>query len=224
MTNQNTTKENRLEKAFLNERFMAAVCMVMTAAGVVSFALSFQEQDAFEKFALLVKMVTAINMFLAFRSFKWDAAKGLMGGVLFCLMYQDAYLALAELWSEQNFDAYLASGVQGSLFLAGAGMNLLMTIIITANHIFINYTTHGNPKNVILNRIALVFKLAVCVLLMVTNNLLGFSTVLRWTHSVQYLMDIALLVLVGCLEAQFDSFNALRQELKKLKRERRADK
>lgn len=103
-------------------------------------------------------------------------------------------------------------------------MNLLMTIIITANHIFINYTTHGNPKNVILNRIALVFKLAVCVLLMVTNNLLGFSTVLRWTHSVQYLMDIALLVLVGCLEAQFDSFNALRQELKKLKRERRADK
>ncbi len=224
MTNQNTTKETRLEKAFLNERFMAAVCMVMTAAGVVSFALSFQEQDAFEKFALLVKMVTAINMFLAFRSFKWDAAKGLMGGVLFCLMYQDAYLALAELWSEQNFDAYLASGVQGSLFLAGAGMNLLMTIIITANHIFINYTTHGNPKNVILNRIALVFKLAVCVLLMVTNNLLGFSTVLRWTHSVQYLMDIALLVLVGCLEAQFDSFNALRQELKKLKRERRADK
>ncbi len=224
MTNQNTTKENRLEKAFLNERFMAAVCMVMTAAGVVSLALSFQEQDSFEKFALLVKMVTAINMFLAFRSFKWDAAKGLMGGVLFCLMYQDAYLALAELWSEQNFDAYLASGVQGSLFLAGAGMNLLMTIIITANHIFINYTTHGNPKNVILNRIALVFKLAVCVLLMVTNNLLGFSTVLRWTHSVQYLMDIALLVLVGCLEAQFDSFNALRQELKKLKRERRADK
>ena len=224
MTDQNTTKENRLEKAFLNERFMAAVCMVMTAAGVVSFALSFQEQDAFEKFALLVKMVTAINMFLAFRSFKWDAAKGLMGGVLFCLMYQDAYLALAELWSEQNFDAYLASGVQGSLFLAGAGMNLLMTIIITANHIFINYTTHGNPKNVILNRIALVFKLAVCVLLMVTNNMLGFSTVLRWTHSVQYLMDIALLVLVACLEAQFDSFNALRRELKQMKREKEAGK
>ena len=224
MPNQNTTKENRLEKAFLNERFMAAVCMVMTAAGVVSFALSFQEQDAFEKFALLVKMVTAINMFLAFRSFKWDAAKGLMGGVLFCLMYQDAYLALAELWSEQNFDAYLASGVQGSLFLAGAGMNLLMTVIITANHFFINYSTHGNPKNVILNRIALVFKLAVCILLIVTNSMLGFSSALRWAHSVQYLMDIALLVLVACLEAQFDSFNVLRQELKKLKQERRAGK
>jgi hypothetical protein len=37
-------------------------------------------------------------------------------------------------------------------------------------------------------------------------------------------MDIALLVLVACLEAQFDSFNVLRQELKKLKQERKAEK
>ena len=224
MTDQNNTKENKFEKVFLNERFMAAVCIIMAAAGVASLVFCLREQDAFDIFALLIKLVTAVTMFLAFRSFKWDAAKGLMGGVLFCLMYQDAHLALARLWSEQNFDAYLASGVQGSLFLAGAGMNLLMTVIITANHFFINYSTHGNPKNVILNRIALVFKLAVCILLIVTNSLLGFSSVLRWAHSVQYLMDIALLVLVACLEAQFDSFNALRQELKKLKQERKAEK
>ena len=224
MPDQNTAKENKLEKVFLNERFMAAACIVMAAAGVVSLVFCFKEQDAFEIFALVAKLVTAVTMFLAFRSFKWDAAKGLMGGVLFCLMYQDAHLALARLWSEQDFDAYLASGVQGSLFLAGAGMNLLMTVIITANHFFINYSTHGNPKNVILNRIALAFKLTVCILLMVTNSMLGFSSVLRWTHSVQYLMDIALLVLVACLEAQFDSFNALRQELKKLKQERKAGK
>ena len=224
MTDLNTANGNRLEKVFLNERFMAAACILMAATGVVSLGFCFMEQDAFEIFTLLMKLVTAVTMFLAFRSFKWDAAKGLMGGVLFCLMYQDAHLALARLWSAQNFDAYLASGVQGSLFLAGAGMNLLMTVIITANHFFINYSTHGNPKNVILNRIALVFKLAVCILLMVTNSLLGFSSALRWTHSVQYLMDIALLVLVACLEAQFDSFNALRQELKKMKQERKAGK
>ena len=224
MPDQNEMNGNRLEKAFLNERFMGAVCIMMTVTGVVSLALCFREQDAFEIFALLIKLVTAVTMYLAFRSFKWDAAKGLMGGVLFCLMYQDAHLALARLWSEQSFDAYLAAGVQGSLFLAGAGMNLLMTVIITTNHFFINYSNHGNPKNVILNRIALVFKLAVCILLTATNSMLGFSSALRWTHSVQYLTDIALLVLVACLEAQFDSFNALRQELKKLKRERRAAK
>ena len=224
MMDQNNMKENKLEKVFLNERFMAAVCIIMAAAGVASLVFCLREQDAFEIFALLIKLVTAVTMFLAFRSFKWDAAKGLMGGVLFALMYQDAHLTLARLWSEQNFDAYLASGVQGSLFLAGAGMNLLMTVIITANHFFINYSTQGNPKNVILNRIALVFKLAVCVLLIVTNSLLGFSSALRRAHSVQYLMDIALLMLVACLEAQFDSFNVLRQELKKLKQERKAEK
>ena len=217
-------KENRLEKVFLNERFMAAVCVFMAVTGLASLVFCVMENDSFETFALLIKLVTAVTMFLAFRSFKWDAAKGLLGGVLFCLMYQDAHLVLDELWAEQSFDAYLASGVQGSLFLAGAGMNLLMTVIITANHFFINYSTHGNPKNVILNRIALVYKFAVCILLMVTNSLLGFSSVLRWTHSVQYLMDTALLVLVACLEAQFDSFNALRQELRKLKQERKAEK
>ena len=224
MTGQNNAKGKKLEKAFLNERFMAAVCIIMVVAGMASLVFCIREQDAFDIFALLVKLVTAVTMFLAFHSFKWDAAKGLMGGVLFCLMYQDAHLALAKLWSEQSFDAYLASGVQGSLFLAGAGMNLLMTVIITANHFFINYSTHGNPKDVILNRIALVFKLAVCILLIVTNSLLGFSSALRWTHSMQYLMDIALLVLVACLEVQFDSFNALRLELKKLNRERKAGK
>ena len=224
MQDRNTTKGNRLEKIFLSERFMAAACIFMAAAGAVSLVFCIMEQDAFEIFALLVKLVTAVAMYLAFRSFKWDAAKGLLGGVLFCLMYQDAHLVLARLWAEQSFDAYLASGVQGSLFLAGAGMNLMMTVIITANHFFINYTTHGNPKNVILNRIALVYKFAVCILLMATNSLLGFSSALRWTHSVQYLTDIALLVLAACLEAQFDSFNALRQELRKLKQERKAEK
>ena len=224
VSDKNAGKENKLEKIFISERFMEAVCIIMATAGIASLVLCIKEQDAFEIFALLIKLVTAVMMYLAFRSFKWDAAKGLMGGVLFCLMYQDAHLALAMLWSAQSFDAYLASGVQGSLFLAGAGMNLLMTVIITANHFFINYSTHGNPKNVILNRIALIFKLAVCILLLITNSLLGFSSALRWTHSVQYLMDIALLVLVACLEAQFDSFNRMRHELKKQKMERKTEK
>ena len=99
MTNQNKAKGKKLEKAFLNERFMAAVCIIMVVAGMASLVFCIREQDAFDIFALLVKQVTAVTMFLAFHSFKWDAAKGLMGGVLFCLMYQDAHLALAGLWS-----------------------------------------------------------------------------------------------------------------------------
>lgn len=224
MSDHNSMKESRIEKVFLSERFMAFVCVFMVAAGLVSLAFCLVERDSFETFALLIKLVTAVAMFQAFRSFKWDAAKGLLGGVLFCLMYQDAHLALAKLWAEQDFDAYLIAGVQGSLFLAGAGMNLFMTVIITVNHFFINYSTRGNPKNVIFNRIALVFKFAVCVLLIAANSRLGFSSSLHWARSMQYLMDIALLMLVACLEAQFDSFNALRQELKRQKQERRTEK
>ena len=224
MSDSYSNKESRLEKAFLSERFMVVVCIFMVVAGLVSIIFCWIEQDSFETFALAIKLVTAATMFLAFRSFKWDVAKGLLGGVLFCLMYQEAYLALARLWKEENFDVYLTAGVQGSLFLAGAGMNLLMTIIITMNHFLINYSTRGNPKNLILNRIALVFKFAVCILLVAANSQLGLSTDLQWTHFLQYLMDIALLLLVACMEAQFDSFNALRQEIRKGKKERKTEK
>ena len=137
---------NRLERIFLSERFMGVVCAFMAAAGLVSLVFCLKARDFFETFALLVKLVTGTAMFLAFRSLKWDAAKGLLGGVLFCLMYQEAHLALGNLWQEGNFDAYLVAGVQGSLFLAGAIMNLLMTVIITLNHFFINYSPAGIPK------------------------------------------------------------------------------
>lgn len=217
-------KASRLEKVFLSERFMVIICIFMVVAGLVSLAFCFIEQDPFETFALLIKLVTATAMCLSFLSVKWDVAKGLLGGVLFCLMYQEAHLVLTGLWMEENFDAYLTAGVQGSLFLAAAGMNLLMTIIITLNHFFINYSTRGNSKNVILNRIALVFKFAVCLLLVAVNSRLDFSAGLLWNQSLRYLADIALLMLVACMEAQFDSFNALRQELKKRKKEDKTDK
>lgn len=219
MTDRLSGKGDMLGRIFLSERFMGVVWALMMAAGLVSLAFCLMARDAFEIFALLVKLATATAMLLSFRSLKWDAAKGLLGGVLFCLMYQEAHLALGMLWQEANFDAYLTVGVQGSLFLAGAAMNLLMTVVITLDHFFINYSARGNPKNVILNRIALAFKFAVCVLLVAANSQLGFSTDLRWDHAIQYLTDIALLLLVACLEAQFDSFNALRHELRRQKRE-----
>ena len=217
-------RKSWIETVFLNERFMAAACVFVVAAGLVSAVFSLMEQDSFETFALLAKLVTAGGMYLSFHFFKWDVAKGLMGGVLFCLMYQEAHLVLTELWTPQNFDTYLVAGVQGSLFLAGAGMNLLMTLIITINHFIINYSTHGNPKNVTLNRIALAFKFGVYFLLVAANSQLGLSSVMRWNNFLQYLGDIALLLLVVCMETQFDSFNALRQELKRGKRARGADR
>ena len=221
MPDEHVTETKQRDSIFLKERFMAAVCIFVVAAGLVSVGLSIREKDSFAVFQGLVKLVTAAAMYLAFRFFKWDVAKGLMGGVLFCLMYQEAHLVMDRLWGEQDFDVYLVAGVQGSLYLAAAGMSFLMTVIITVSHFFINYTSHGNLKDVIFNRIAVIFKFAVYLLLFASNNMLGFPSAILLKNAVQYLSDIALLLLLVCLESQFDSFNAIRQELKKDKRERR---
>ncbi len=221
MTGDLGLKTSKNESVFLNERFMAATCVLVVVTSLVSLCLCLAEPDPFAVFELLIKLVTAVAMFLAFKYYKWDVAKGLMGGVLFCLMYQEAHLVLARLWSEQDFDVYLVAGVQGSLYLAASGMALLMTLIITINHFFINYSSHGNPKDVILNRIAILFKLAVYILLFAANSMLGLSHAMLWKNAVQYITDIALLLLLVSVESQFDSFNILRQELLNLKREGR---
>ena len=224
MTDNRSLKKDKRESIFLNEHFMAALCAVVVVTGLVSLYFCVREGDSFAVFEVVTKLVTASAMYLAFNFFKWDVAKGLMGGVLFCLMYQEAYLVLVQLWGEQNFDTYLVAGVQGSLYLAAAGMAFLMTVIITINHFFINYSSHGNPKNVILNRMAIIFKFAVYILLLVSNAFLGFSHAILWRNALQYLTDSALLLLLVCVESQFDSFNAIRQELLRQKRERSGKK
>ena len=220
MTDNRSLKKDKRESIFLNEHFMAALCAVVVVTGLVSLFFCVREGDSFAVFEVVTKLVTASAMYLAFKFFKWDVAKGLMGGVLFCLMYQEAYLVLVQLWGEQNFDTYLVAGVQGSLYLAAAGMAFLMTVIITINHFFINYASHGNPKNVILNRMAIGFKFIVYILLFVSNSQLGLSSSLLWRNAIQYVTDSVLLLLLVSVESQFDSFNVLRQELLKEKRER----
>ncbi len=219
MTDTGGQKLERQNSIFLNERFMGAVCAAAVITGLASLYFCVREGSAFVVFEGLTKLITATAMYLAFRFFKWDVAKGLMGGVLFCLMYQEAHLVMNVLWAEENFDTYLVEGIQGSIYLAAAGMALLMTVVITVNHFLINYATHGNPKNMILNRIAIIFKFAVYILLLASNSRLTLSPAILWRNALQYLSDSALLLLLICVESQFDSFNALRQELRRQKRE-----
>ena len=101
---------NRIEALFLSERCMAVVCAFIAFMGLISLVLFRNEMELFEIFGLLVKVVTAVMIYFAFRSYKWDAAKGLLGSVLFSLMYHEAYLVLVKLWS-QDFDTYLVAGV-----------------------------------------------------------------------------------------------------------------
>ena len=213
MAEDHNTFEKKLESLFLNEHFMAAVCAFIAAAGLISLLFFRGEMDPFEIFGLLVKLAAAVDIYFAFRSYKWDVVKGLLGGVLFCLMYHEAYLVLVKLWS-QDFDTYLVAGVSGSLYLAAAGMSLWMTIIITINHFIVNYNIKSNPKNVILNRIAIIFKFAAYILLLGANRRLGLSSALMRNNVLEHLTDIAILLLVILIESQFESFKILREELR----------
>ena len=191
---------------------MAVVCAFIAVMGLISLVLFRNEMELFEIFGLLVKVVTAVMIYFAFRSYKWDAAKGLLGSVLFSLMYHEAYLLFVKFWS-QDFDTYLVAGVWGSLYLAAAGMTLWMTLIITVNHFMVNYTLKSNPKNLMLNRISIIFKFATYILLLAANRRLGLSSSLMWKNILEYLTDIAILLLVIMTESQFDNFKKLRQEL-----------
>lgn len=217
-------KVSRIEKILMDERFMAVTCFFVVASSLISLFFTFREGDSFGAFALLIKAVTAAGMFLAFHFFKWDVAKGLMGGVLFCLMYQEAYQVFVTLWGEKNYDVYLTAGIEGSLFLAGAGMNFVMTVVITINHFMLSYATHGSEKNVILAQIAIIFKFLVYLLLVYANRKLTISQAMQWNNSLQFLTDRALLVLLIGMEALLNSFNTMRQDLLRSKRERRQSK
>jgi hypothetical protein len=221
MNNNNESVKKERESIFLNEYLMLAACIFAVVTSIISYFLVQGSGDAFTIFIVIVKLITTIAMYLAFRHYNWDVAKGLMGGVLFCLMYQEAYLVLAKLWGEEDFDTYLIAGVQGSIYLAAAGMSFLMTIIITINHFFINYAKHGNPENVILNRMAIIFKFVVYLLLLGSNCFLGFSGAVLWKNALQYLTDMAIFLLIVSIESQFDSFKILRKELLMDKRRRK---
>ncbi len=215
------SNENKRDSIFLSEHLMTASCIFAVVTSVVMYFFIQLDGDMFSKFEVLVKLVTTVAMYFAFRHYSWDVAKGLMGGVLFCLMYQEAYIVLARLWGEEDFDTYLVVGVQGSIYLAAAGMSFLMTIIITINHIFINYAKHGNPENVILNRIAIIFKFAIYILLLASNSRLDFANSIIWENALRYLTDMAILLMLVSIESQFDSFKVIRRELLEAKRERR---
>ena len=73
----------------------------------------------------------------------------------------------------------------------------------------------------LLNRVAIVFKFVVYVVLLFANSRLKFSTVMLWSNALQYLTDMAIFLLIVSIESQFDSFKILRKELLMDKRRRK---
>ena len=168
-----------------------------------------------------VKVLIAALSMWSFSRFHWDVMKGMMGGMLFSLLYQEAYLVLGVLWgATADFDAYLIMGVEGSLYLAAQTMGLMMTFIITANHFIIEYSRKGNPRNLVFNKLSILFKLALYAALMLINCFLDRPAHQLAYAGLGYVADFAIVIMLVCIEAQLDSFKAIKQELLQAKRGR----
>lgn len=214
-------KKINVEEIFLDERLMKNVAILSVISGIISFItlFCFSDVELLLVFERIVKVVITLLTLWAFSKFHWDVMQGLMGALLFALLYQEGFLVLGKLWGEtSDFDAYLIMGVQGSLFLAAQSMSFLMTIIIIINHFVIDYSRIGNLGNVIFNQISIIFKILLYIFLMVINVFLNQPIYAQINSGFEYLSDLCIVILVICIETQLDNFKEIKQELLKAKK------
>lgn len=214
-------KKINVEEFFLDERLMKNVAILSVISGIISFItlFCFSDVELLLVFERIVKVVITLLTLWAFSKFHWDVMQGLMGALLFALLYQEGFLVLGKLWGEtSDFDAYLIMGVQGSLFLAAQSMSFLMTIIIIINHFVIDYSRIGNLGNVIFNQISIIFKILLYIFLMVINVFLNQPIYAQINSGFEYLSDLCIVILVICIETQLDNFKEIKQELLKAKK------
>ncbi|MBQ0027140.1 MAG: hypothetical protein KBS96_00915 [Lachnospiraceae bacterium] len=211
-------KNKSLEDRFLDERLMRNVSIVSVVCSIVAFAILSisHEVELFAAFEKIVKIIVTLLTFWAFAKFHWDIMKGMMGALLFALLYQEGFLVLGNLWGQTtDFDAFLIMGVQGSLYLAAQTMSFMMTIIIVINHFIIGYSRVGNYGNVIFNQITIIFKVFLYILLIIVNSFLNQPLIIQVSSCFEYISDLCIVIMVICIETQLDNFKAIKQDLLK---------
>lgn len=216
-------KKINLEEKFLDERLMRNIAILSVICSVISLVLLklSGEIELLSAFGKLIKIVITLLTIWTFSKFHWDAMQGLMGGLLFSLLFQESFIVLGKLWGETaDFDSFLIMGVQGSLYLAAQSMSFLMTIIIIINHFIIDYSRVGNYGNVIFNQISILFKILLYIFLLVINVFLYLPAVTQVNLAFEYLSDLCIVILVICIETQLDSFKTIKQELLQAKKQK----
>lgn len=205
-----------LEDKLLDEKLTRNITILSIICGLISIIILAATHNlelllAFEK---IVKITITIFTLMTFNNFRWDFTQGMMGALLFSLLYGEAFMVLGKLWGEtSDFDAFLIMGVQGSLYLAAQSMSFLMTIIIILNHFVINYSRIGNYRNVIFNHVSIVFKISLYIFLLIINSFLDLPLIIQINSGFEYMSDLCIVILIICIETQLNNFKTLKQEL-----------
>lgn len=214
-------KKFNIEGLFLNEILMKWIAVFSVLCGVVSLGLSFYCNNAEPLFVFeeIVKILITLLTLWSFEKFRWDVMQGMMGALLFALLYQESFLVLGKLWGEtSDFDAYLIMGVQGSLYLAAQSMSFLMTAIIIVNHFIIDYSRVGNYGNVVFNQLSIIFKSFLYIFLIIVNMFLSQPKEVLTISCLRYFQDLFIVILIVFIETQLDNFKEIKQDLLKMKK------
>lgn len=209
-------KKISLEERFLDENLMKFVALLSVICGIISLLIPFcfHEIVLLSVFEKIVKITVTLLTLWAFSKFHWDVMQGMMGALLFALLYQESFLVLGKLWGEvSDFDTFLIMGLQGSLYLSAQSMSFLMTIIIVINHFIIDYSRVGNYGNVIFNQMSIVFKIFLYVFLIIINVFLNQPMHVLVNSAFEYISDLCIVILIIFIETQLDSFKAIKQDL-----------
>lgn len=206
---------------FLNEYVMktASIVVAMGAVSLVIIMALSGQLTTLTLFEEIIKAVIAAALYITFSHYKWDFMRGLMGAMLFALLYQEAFLALGELWGKTaDFDSYLIMGIEGSLYLAASTMSFMMTAIIIVNHFVLEYSKAGNRANMIFNQISILLKIMLYVMLLIVNAYLDLPTITLVNTGIGYVTDLAVIIMLICIESQLDDFKEMKEEIMKQKR------
>jgi len=210
-------KNTNIKNMFLNEKLMRNVSLLSVIFGFISLTVMFvfHELTLLKAFEIIIKQLLTLLTLWTFTRLRWDVTKGLMGSLLFALLYQESFLVLGNLWDgTSDFDLYLTMGVQGSLYLAAQSMSFMMTFIIIINHFVIGYSNIDNWKNVVLNQLTIVFKIILYISLLIINGFLSLSMCQQLSDGFQYAEDLCIIIMLICVEIQLNNFNSIMHELR----------
>lgn len=207
---------------FINERTMTAVSVTSALCGILSMILmmAFHTLSLMSLFEGSVKLLVTLLALWSFFRYHWDMMKGLLGSLLFSILYEEANVVLGHLWgATADFDTYLIMGVEGSLFLAAQTMSLMMTIVITANHYIIAYSLNRNERNLVFNKLSILFKITLYISLILINFFLDLPLYTQINEGLKYSADLCMVIILVCIETQLDSFEKVKQDVKQAKKQ-----
>ena len=131
---------------YFSEKTPAAAAIAAAACSVIYIILGTVSglTGLIDYFDLIVRVLVLAALLYSYMKHNLLLMQAACIGLLFCMMYVQAYYALETLYLK-SAEEYIAMGFFGSIFVANELMILFVTLLIVVNH-FIIFTVEKNSN------------------------------------------------------------------------------